>query len=149
MKRHYQLILALAIFVSGCSGRYLAEYDEIVGRGAANLQFRFNALFDDLQRTAGTPAGDYEHYSEQYRELYVHVADLQWHAALQLRNDLTRTSLSLLDDNLHALEAAHREGLSAGEVPLLRKLFDAQLRALVQLEVAKKREPQTTAGVTR
>lgn len=149
MKRHYQILLLLAIVVAGCTGRYLAQYDEIVDRGAANLQFRFNALFDDLQRTAGTPAGEYGLYSAEYRDLYVQIADLQWHAALHPRNGPTNTSLALLDDNLHALENAHRRGLTPGEVPVLRKLFDTHLRMLVQLEVAKKRESQTKAEVSR
>jgi hypothetical protein len=140
MKRHWQISLALAVLIAGCSAHTIAEYDENIDRGAAGLHAKFNALFDDLQRTAGTPDGGYDRFAAQYDQLLVDIAALQSHVALQSDNQLTNTSLTLLDDNLHQLEVAHRDGLTAGEIPILRKLFDTQLRSLVQLEVAKKRD---------
>jgi len=141
MKRNYQLILALAIFVTGCTMRFIATHDPAVEGAALQLQSKFTAFFDDLQNTAGTPEGEYERYAAQYADLHAQVGDLQAKAALQSRNQLTNDSLTLLEDNLDILETAHREGLSAAEVPVLRKLIDTQVRMLVQLEVAKKREP--------
>ena len=143
MKRHWQISLALAVLIAGCSASRIAEYDENIDRGAAELHAKFNGLFDDLQRTAGTPDGAYERYAAQYDQLRVDIAGLQSRVALQSNNQLTNTSLTLLDDNLHQLEVAHRDGLTAGEVPILRKLFDTQLRNLVQLETAKKRDAAT------
>lgn len=140
MKRHWQISLALAVLIVGCSAQRIAGYDETLDRGAAGLHAKFNGLFDDLQRTAGTPDGTYERFAAQYDQLRVDIAELQSRAALQSNNQLTNTSLMLLDDNLHQLEVAHRDGLTAGEVPVLRKLFDSQLRSLVQLETAKKRD---------
>ena len=146
MKRHWQILLALAVVVTGCIAQRIADYDIDVDRGAVALHAQFNGLFDDLQRTAGTPDGAYECFTARYQELRGAVADLQQRAALQPNNQLTSTSLELLDDNLHQLESAHRDGLTAGEVPILRQAFDTQLRMLVQLEVAKKRD-DAPAGV--
>ena len=143
MKRNYQLILALAIFVTGCTMRFIATYDPAVESDALQLQSKLNAFFDDLQNTAGTPEGEYDRYAAQYADLHAQLGDLQARAALQSRNQLTNDSLTLLEDNLVILETAHREGLSAAEVPVLRKLIDSQVRMLVQLEAAKKREPVT------
>ena len=49
--------------------------------------------------------------------------------------------LALLDQSVAELETAHVDGLSAAEIPVLRTLFDSQLRMLVQLEAARKRTP--------
>ena len=140
MKRHHKALLIIALLILGCSVRYIAEYDPVVDGNARHLQAKLDALFEDLSRTAGTPEGAYEHYAARYEAMRADVAGLQYDAATQSKNELTSTSLSLLDDNLQQLEVAHREGLSRAEVPVLRKLFDTQLRMIVQLETAKKRE---------
>jgi hypothetical protein len=147
MKRYYQIVLAFAIFVTGCAVRYVATYDPTIESDARELQSELSSHFDDLQRTAGTPEGAYDRYATRYADLNVRVSDLQARAALQSRNQLTHESLTFLADNLAVLETAHREGLTAAEVPVLRKLIDAQVRMLLQLESAKKHEP-VPAGVT-
>src|SRR6185436_13288229 len=110
MKRHYQVILALALVVFGCTARYIAEYDPAVDGGAVELQAKLNGLFDDLQRTAGTPAGAFANYTSVYEELYADVDRLQAQAATQQRNEITVTSLGLVHDNLDQLALAHQEG---------------------------------------
>ena len=140
MKRHNRIILALLAVLAGCTWQRIADYDPSVDQGAVQMQASFNALFDDLQGSAGTPAGEYELYASRYDHLRTTVTQLQSQAALQTGNEITSTSLTLLHDNLQQLELAHRDGLTAGQVPVLRKLFDTQLRMLVQLEAAKKRD---------
>lgn len=139
-RRSLILLLSFAAVLIGCTARYIAEYDENVDRGVVSLQAKFSALFDDLQRTAGTPDGAYERYAARYDDLRAGIAHVQSHASVQSRNQLTSTSLALLSDSLDELQSAHREGIKAGEVPVLRSLIDTQLRMLVQLEVAKKRD---------
>jgi hypothetical protein len=140
MKRHQKALLTVAMLLLGCSVRYLAGYDPVVDSNARHLQVKLDALFEELSRTAGTPEGAYEVYAATYDGLRADISGLQHDAASQPRNQLTQTSLTLLDDNLRQLEAAHREGLSPAEVPVLRKLFDTQIRMIVELETAKKRE---------
>lgn len=140
MKNHHRVLLACLVVILGCTARFVADYDEAVHSGASSLETRLNAFFDDLQRTAGTPAGTYEQFASRYEQLYADIEQLQAQAATHARNGLTTTSLLLLDDNLQQLELIHREGLTPAQVPVLRKTFDAQMRMLVQLEVAKKRD---------
>lgn len=144
MKRYYQIVLAFAIFVTGCAVRYVATYDPAIESDALELRSELNTFFDDLQCTAGTPEGAYDRYASQYADLHTRVGDLQARAALQSRNQLTHDSLTLLADNLNVLETAHREGLTAAEVPVLRQLLDTQVQMLLQLEAAKKPAPEVT-----
>lgn len=146
MNRQWQILLALAVVVTGCTAQRIADYDLDVDRGAVALHGKFNELFDSLQSTAGTPDGAYQCYTAQYAELRRAIADLQQRAALQSNNQLTGQSLALLEGNLQQLESAHSDGLAPGEVPILWRLFDSELRMLVHLEVAKKRD-DTPAGV--
>lgn len=143
MKRHHKVFFVIALLLLGCTVRYIAEYDPVVDGNARHLQTKLDALFEDLSRTAGTPEGAYEHYAARYEAIRVDITGLQFDAAAQPKNGLTVSSLSLLDDNLRQLEVAHREGLGRAEVPVLRKLFDTQLRMIVQLETAKKRDRAT------
>ena len=143
MKRHHKVFFVIALLLLGCTVRYIAEYDPVVDGNVRHLQTKLDALFEDLSRTAGTPEGAYEHYAARYEAIRVDIAGLQYDAATQPKNGLTVSSLSLLDDNLRQLEVAHREGLGRAEVPVLRKLFDTQLRMIVQLETAKKRDRAT------
>jgi hypothetical protein len=140
MKRHSKVLLLVSALVVGCSARYIAEYDPAIEGSARHLQASLDALFEDLSRTAGTPEGAYDRYADQYASIRFDLAALQHDASGQPRNEITSTSLSLLEDNLNLLEAAHREGLGRSEVPVLRKLFDAQLGTILELETAKKRE---------
>lgn len=140
MKRYQKALLIVAMLLVGGSVRYIAGYDPVVDSNARRLQVKLDALFEELSRTAGTPEGAYELYAPRYDGMRADITGLQHDAASQPHNQLTQTSLSLIDDNLRQLEAAHREGLSPTEVPVLRKLFDTQLRMLVELETAKKRE---------
>ena len=140
MKPHLKALVVIATLVLGCSVSYIAEYNPVIDSNVRELQAKFDALFDDLGRTAGTPDGEYAHYAAQYDALRVDIAALQHESSVMPKNGLTNTSLSLLDDNLHQLEVAHREGIGPAEVPVLRKLFDTQLRMIVELETAKKRE---------
>lgn len=140
MKRYSKALTIVALLILGCSVRFIAAYDPVVETSARELQAKFDALFEDLGRTAGTAAGEYQHYAHRYEGLRADLSALRYRAGEKARNEQTIQSLSLLDENLGHLETAHREGLRKGEVPVLRTLFDTQLRMIVELESAKKRE---------
>lgn len=140
MKRSSRILTVVALLVLGCSVRFIAEHDPVVEANARQLHAKFDALFEDLARTAGTADGEYQHYAHRYEGLHADLSALRYRAGQKAGNEQTMQSLSLLDQNLQHLEAAHREGLRRGEVPVLRTLFDTQLRMIVQLETAKKRE---------
>jgi len=132
------IVLAL---LSGCASR-VAPRDEALADGLAGLQSSTGRFFDQLQLVIGTPDADWVSHAAWYEETRTEIAALRVRASASgVTNDATLDALALLDQSVAELETAHAEGLSAAEVPVLRTLFDSQLRMLVQLEAAKSRTP--------
>jgi hypothetical protein len=128
----------LAVLASCMSSR-LAPHDQTIADGLAALQVRHTQFFDQLQQTAGTPDAAWECHQDWYEETRAQVAALRTRAASYgLASDPTGQALDLLDRSLDELEAAHAKGLSGGEIPVLRTLFDSQFRMLIQLEAGKR-----------
>jgi hypothetical protein len=139
-KRTNALLIAAVASVVSCSGYFMAGYDPQVDSGATQLHQKVDQFLTDLERTAGTPAGEYEHNQAAYRELRSELDALRGLAGSQRGNGLTVQSLDLIGNNLDKLEAMHADGISAKEIGIVRTLFDSQFRMLVQLENAKKRQ---------
>lgn len=130
------LVLALA---AGCVSR-VAPHDAVIAAGLADLQSSNSRFFDELLRTAGTPDAAWECHIVWYEGTRAEIAALRTRAESHGRkSDPTVEALELLQRSVAELEEAHAEGLSAGEIPVLRTLFDSQLRMLIELEAAKKR----------
>jgi hypothetical protein len=137
------IILAL---LTGCASR-VAPHDAAIAAGLADLQASTGRFFDQLQQVIGTPDADWECHAAWYEQTRAEIDALRVRAAAYgVTNASTLDALALLDDSVGGLEQAHAAGLSsAAEIPVLRSLFDSQLRMLVQLEAAKQRTP--VAGV--
>ncbi|MGZ5441974.1 MAG: hypothetical protein ACXW5U_16380 [Thermoanaerobaculia bacterium] len=130
------IVLAL---LAGCVSR-VTPHDAVIAAGLADLQSSHSRFFDELQQTVGTPDAAWEYHAAWYEETRAEIGALRTRAASHdLKNDPTVAALELLEESVNELETAHAEGLSAGEIPVLRTLFDSQLRMLAQLEAAKKR----------
>ena len=136
------LIAALLLAIlAGCMSR-VAPYDPSIADGLAGLQSSTGRFFDQLQQVIGTPDADWVRHAGWYEETRAEIASLRVRASAHgAANDATLDALALLDQSVAELETAHAEGLSAAEIPVLRTLFDSQLRMLVQLEAAKQRTP--------
>jgi hypothetical protein len=136
--------LAAAIvltLLAGCISR-VAPHDAIIAAGLANLQSSCNGFFGDLQRNAGRPDAVWESHAAWYDTTRAEIAALRSRAeSSSVKHDPTVDALALLDGSVDELEKAHIQGLSSGEIPVLRTLFDSQLRMLVQLEAAKQAAP--------
>jgi hypothetical protein len=132
------LVLAL---LSGCMSS-VAPRDEALVTGLTGLQSSAGRFFDQLQQVIGTPDADWVRHAGWYEETRTEIATLRFRAAAHgTAIDSTLDALALLDQSVAELETAHAEGLSAAEIPVLRTLFDSQLRMLVQLEATKVRTP--------
>ena len=113
-----------------------------IAAGLAELRSSHTRFFDELQQAAGTPDAAWECHIAWYEETHAEIAALRTRAASYgLKSDPTADALALLDQSVAELEQAHAEGLSRGEIPMLRTMFDSQLRMLIELEEAKKRTP--------
>jgi hypothetical protein len=141
MRKHAKAILLAAIAsIVSCSGYFIAAYNPAVDEGATKLQQSVDGFLVELQKTAGTPAGDYENHQAFYEESHASIQSLRDIASQERGNDLTLQSLDLIENNLDRLEALHADGISPKEIGVVRTLFDTQFRMLVQLENAKKRK---------
>lgn len=138
--RSAAVIAAVALaLLAGCISR-VSPHDEVIAAGLAELQSSNASFFDGLQQAAGTPGAALEHHAAWYEETRADIAALRTRATgYGVRNDPTVDALALLETSVAELEKMHATGISAGEVPVLRTLFDSQLRMLIELESAKRR----------
>lgn len=134
------LLTALVLAVPAACVSRVAPYDQTIATGLAKLQASHTRFFDELQQTAGTPDAAWNCHAAWYGETRAEIAALRVRAASYgLEKDPTVAAMELLERSLNELEQAHAQGFSAGEIPVLRTLFDAQLHMLIELEAAKKR----------
>jgi len=139
-KRAKAVLLAVAASIVGCSGYFIAEYNPVLDSGASELHQKVDRFLSDLERTSGTPAGQYDRRAGFYDEVRTDIETLREIASRQRGNERTIESLDLIEKNVDSLEAMHADGISPKEIDIVRTLFDTQFRMLVQLEIAKKRK---------
>jgi hypothetical protein len=139
-KRLKVILLAAVTSIAGCSSYFIARFDPAIEGGATQLQEKVDVFLGDLERTTGTPEGQYENNVAHYEKLRGDIQALRLQASQQRGNTLTLQSLDLIGKNLDKLESMHRDGISAEEIAIVRELFDTQFRMLVKLETAKKRQ---------
>ena len=142
--RSISLGLAL-ILAAGCALRQAAPYDAGLNEGLAELQVKVDAFLEQLEGRAGTPEGAWERHASFYEGVRRDVEILRSRAAAHAGNDITLGSLDRLAASIDDLERLHRAGLKGAEIPILRTLFDSQLRMLIKLEGAKKRPGEVTS----
>ena len=129
----------LLVAVAACSSR-IAPHDETIAAGLASLQSSNNSFFEQLGRTVGTPEAAWERQTAWYDKTRADIADLRARAVSHGKpDDPTVRNLELLQKCVDELEDTHAGGLTAGQIPILRTLFDSQLRMLIELEAAKRK----------
>ena len=145
MSRRGKLVILIAAItlalLAGCASR-IAPHDPSIAAGLADLQSSTGRFFDQLQQVIGTPDADWQCHAAWYEDTRAEIAALRIRASASgAMNDPTLDALELLDQSVDRLEEAHAHGFAAAEIPVLRTLFDSQLRMLGQLEAAKQRTP--------
>jgi hypothetical protein len=142
MRRKTTTSLSMALLIFGCACFSIAGFDPEIVTGAARLQHDFAVFFSGLAECAGTPDAQFERHEAFYADAWQELERLEDQARGQPANQLTLDSIDAIRDNLAALEAIHRQGISRGEVDVIATLFDSQLRMLVELENAKQRKEE-------
>lgn len=140
--RHAALavVLALLWLSAGCTVQLVAAYDQQTDQAVSALQRKLETLFVDLEDKAGTPAADFAHYAERYKELRVDLSALDTRVQALPDNAQTIEQVGLLRDSLGKLEEIHRIGI--GDVALiqpLRSQFESAFVSILKLEMAKRR----------
>lgn len=132
--------LLLASASASCaSARLISDYDPGTDQAVTRFHRDLEGLLLSVEETAGTPGGAHAAYAEDYRRLRVDLRSIRLRAEARERNELQVEQLDALEENLARLERAHEEGLRAEEVELFRRGFHQQLRAILTLELAKRR----------
>ena len=118
----------------------ISSYDEQIDQSSTTLQKRMDAFLTMLAEKAGTPAAAYDANKAFYSDYAVDLRSLTIRAESWPKNGLTEKQLALMSANLEELRKAHESGpISAEAVPTFRDLFNQGWRAILALELAKKR----------
>lgn len=131
------LFVVFACTVLGCTGvRLLSEYDEETDRATMALHRQVEALLLDIERNAEEASLQAELRVE---EILIDLRVLQLRASVRENNTLQVQQLEELEEQVLLFEKALDEGLAAAEIPLFREGFNQTFRAILTLELAKKR----------
>ena len=140
------VVLALAVALpvvgaaAGCTSvTLISRYDEQVDQSATALLKQMDAFLAKLQTASGA-AAEYEANKDFYSDYAVELRALKVRAESQAKNAPTVQQIELMQRNLEQLEAAHKSGpISPAAIPTFRDLFEQGWRAILTLELAKKR----------
>jgi hypothetical protein len=132
------LLLLTVAGASACSSiRLISDYDPIIDESVTALQKDVDTFLTQLERPE-PPTFDAS--LEVYEKLVVDLRAVQVRAGAQPQNSLTIEQLDLVAKNLDLMKEAHREGIEdPAEIELFRDAFQAQFRAILTLELAKRR----------
>ena len=136
------IVLALLVVAAawGCSVRLISDYDREIDRAATRLQREMDGFLTRLEVDAGTPAAEYSANAKFYPEYLVDLRSVQVRAQSQPRNRITEEQLALMIDSLEQLRRLHAAGpLDPGAIRTARNLFNQAWRAIITVELAKKR----------
>lgn len=134
------LSVALAFVLSACSVTLISSYDEQIDRAATALQKQMDAHLTKLEAASGTDV-TFDSNKQFYQDYLVDLRAVELRASTHPENQQSLGQYGLMLDNLEDLRSTHEtEGtLSAAYIGTLRELFNQGWRAIITLEVAKKR----------
>jgi hypothetical protein len=134
------LSAALAFVLSACSVTLISHYDEQIDQAATALQKEMDAHLTNLEAASG-PDATFDSNKQFYQDYLVGLRAVELRASTHPQNRQSLGQYSLMLDNLEDLRGTHEtEGtLSAAYISTVRELFNQGWRAIITLEVAKKR----------
>lgn len=134
------VMLVIVIAASGCTIRFMADYDEQVDKSVTKLQESVETLFVKIESNIGKPEGSYDQLKPLYEEIRVGIGTLDVRVSAKPKNEKTIEQIGLLRKNIDDLEEIHKEGIQHKDVvTTLRKQFKSAFVAILTLELAKKR----------
>lgn len=168
-RRPWQLFLALVLSFAlpACvqQVRLISDYDESIDQGVTSIQKKVEVILTKIERWRTDPSKAY--VAQDYTAIREDLDLLITRAQAAEKSDLTTKQLYTLGYALVenppvappelglgppqpqlSLEARNRykEALTAADIQDLRKLIDADFRAILKLELAKKRGTDVSKG---
>jgi len=148
LKPHGIFVLAavISVLLIGCQITLISEYDEQIDQSATALQKGMDTLLTELAAQSDSPGPSYfNSFDSFYAELFVDLRSLLIRAQSHPKNSLTEKQIQLMIKNLELFQKSHMEtaeanGTIAPEALMIhRDLFNQGWKAIIELEIAKKR----------
>jgi len=137
---NFLLLLLLPIIVSGCSVKFIADYDEVTDKLVTDLQRKMEYFFLDLEYKFDTPEADYKNYIEFYKEIKTDLKLLELRSSALPDNEITVKQVKLVQKNFLLFEEIHQDGIDDMIfIDEPRKDFTLAFINILKLELAKKR----------
>lgn len=149
------LLSILVVVYSGCAVRLIAEYDENIDSGITELQRNTETFLTQLQtdlirasllkdgsteKEALMESVAYASNGDFYRDFLVDLRVLRVRADSYVGNELTVRQLDALEEILNAQKILHQSGFeTADDIEDMRSAFTRGFKAILKLEIAKKR----------
>jgi hypothetical protein len=122
----------------GCAVTLISRYDEQIDKSATSLQQKMDAFLTGLEYARPQPT--FEASQQFYQDYEVRVRSVLIRAQSHPKNELSEKQLELMLDSLAHLKELHQVGpLDTATIRATRDLFNESWRAIITLEVAKKR----------
>ena len=136
------LLATLVAVSSGCEVMLISTYDQQIDDSATTLQREMDAFLTKIETNAGKPEAAYGTPENQqfYQDYLVSLRAVRVRAESHPKNDITVRQINLLIDSVGQLRQQHEAGpLAPALIPVNRDLFAQGWRAIITLELAKKR----------
>ena len=145
------LLVSLTLGLASCTVRMIADHDEFTVERTIQLQEQCESLCVALEEADATPDesdGLYAAHAKAYDAIEVSLRMLESRASIVEKNEITQEQVGLLRASFEAIRKAHQErsagtppkGLSATTVMALREPLMSQLRSILVLQEALKRD---------
>ena len=133
----------LTLIMSGCSITLISNYDEVTDKSATELQKKVEHFLLTMQAAHGTSAGEYANNKAFYDESTVALSAMRLRAGAIPHNERTVEQIGEIEKNIDRLRQLHEQrgpaGLTKTLVDPIRTLINTQFKAILTLEIAKKR----------
>lgn len=138
------LLVASALFISGCTVTLVSKYDELTDANVTALQKKLETYFLKLEGAA-YPDCSFAANKAFYDELTIQLSSAQVRANAIPKNDITIQQLDALSKaivdlkNVQKLRDTKSSCLPAEIIEIDRTMFNSIFTAILKFELAKKR----------
>ena len=153
LKRKSAAIFLAALTLTGCANMG-APYDAQTEKALMSLNGKTSEILIDLEGSQDFPEINYKQYQNAYKAVHLELSNLELRASAIPKNDKTQKQIVLLTKTVKQFEALHQ--LDFGKtlygkqeaIKTSRLTFKQALKAMLKLELAKKRGIDTSATTT-
>jgi hypothetical protein len=138
--RNSFLFLVLIGLMSSCSPvELISRYDELTDKTVNEMQQKTSSFLEKMKDEIGTDGANYKNHKTFYLETKVCLNTLLIRANAVEKNDITIQHITLLRQNIDALESLHKIGFtSLDQLIPIDRAFNRSYTAIIKLQLAKK-----------